>query len=391
MPPLRVLVVFGTRPEAIKLCILIRHLRSLPGRFGVTVCVTAQHRSMLDQVLRAFEIEPDQDLDLMRPGQSLDDVTSRVLTGMGRVLADARPDIVVVQGDTTTTFAAALAAFYQRIPVAHVEAGLRTNDRYSPFPEELNRRLTSRLSDLHFAATKQAAENLWSEGTPREAVFVTGNTVIDSLLFMKSALEQGRIQAPAWSFVDPGRKLILVTAHRRESFGDGIESICEALTALARRDDIQLVYPVHRNPNVMDPVYSKLSGLARVELIEPLDYVPLIDLMMRSHFILTDSGGIQEEAPSLGKPVLVMRENTERPEAIEAGTARLVGAGTEKIVAECERLLDDPSHYETMARPHNPFGDGHACERISDVLLNHAIGRAAGAHSGADAAHQGPR
>ncbi len=376
MSPLRVLVVFGTRPEAIKLCILIRHLGSLPGRFDVSTCVTAQHRSMLDQVLAAFEIQPDHDLNLMQPGQSLDEITSRVLTAMGRVLAEARPDIIVVQGDTTTTFAAALAAFYQRIPVAHVEAGLRTNDRYSPFPEELNRRLTSRLSDLHFAATKRAAENLWSEGTPREAVFVTGNTVIDSLLFMKNALEQGRIQAPKWSFLDPGRRLVLVTAHRRESFGGGFERICEALKVLAQRDDIQLVYPVHRNPNVMDPVYRKLSGLARVELIEPLGYVPLIDLMMRSHFILTDSGGIQEEAPSLGKPVLVMRDNTERPEALDAGTARLVGADTQKIVAESARLLDDASHYETMSRPHNPFGDGHACERISDVLLNHAIGRA---------------
>ena len=376
MSPLRVLVVFGTRPEAIKLCILIRHLRSLPGRFGVSTCVTAQHRSMLDQVLAAFEIQPDHDLNLMRPGQSLDQLTSRVLTAVGRVLAEVRPDIVVVQGDTTTTFAAALAAFYQRIPVAHVEAGLRTNDRYSPFPEELNRRLTSRLSDLHFAATKRAAENLWSEGTPRKAVFVTGNTVIDSLLFMKNALEQGRVQAPQWSFIDPGRRLVLVTAHRRESFGGGFERICAALAALAERDDIQLVYPVHRNPNVTSPVYRKLSGLARVELIEPLDYVPLIDLMMRSHFILTDSGGIQEEAPSLGKPVLVMRDNTERPEALDAGTARLVGADTQKIVVESARLLDDASHYETMARPHNPFGDGHACERISDVLLNHAIGRA---------------
>ena len=376
MSPLRVLVVFGTRPEAIKLCILIRHLGSLPGRFDVSTCVTAQHRSMLDQVLAAFEIQPDHDLNLMQPGQSLDEVTSRVLTAMGRVLAEVRPDIIVVQGDTTTTFAAALAAFYQRIPVAHVEAGLRTNDRYSPFPEELNRRLTSRLSDLHFAATKRAAENLWSEGTPREAVFVTGNTVIDALLFMKNALEQGRIQAPKWSFIDPGRRLVLVTAHRRESFGGGFERICEALTVLAQRDDIQLVYPVHRNPNVMDPVYRKLSGLARVELIEPLGYVPLIDLMMRSHFILTDSGGIQEEAPSLGKPVLVMRDNTERPEALDAGTARLVGADTQKIVAESARLLDDASHYETMSRPHNPFGDGHACERISDVLLNYAIGRA---------------
>ena len=376
MSPLRVLVVFGTRPEAIKLCILIRHLGSLPGRFDVSTCVTAQHRSMLYQVLAAFEIQPGHDLNLMQPGQSLDQLTSRVLTAVGRVLAEARPDIVVVQGDTTTTFAAALAAFYQRIPVAHVEAGLRTNDRYSPFPEELNRRLTSRLSDLHFAATKRAAENLWREGTPREAVFVTGNTVIDSLLFMKNALEQGRIQAPKWSFIDPGRRLVLVTAHRRESFGGGFERICAALAVLAERDDIQLVYPVHRNPNVTGPVYRKLSGLARVELIEPLDYVALIDLMMRSHFILTDSGGIQEEAPSLGKPVLVMRDNTERPEAIEAGTARLVGAGTQTIVAESERLLDDASHYETMSRPHNPFGDGHACERISDVLLNHAIARA---------------
>ena len=376
MSPLRVLAVFGTRPEAIKLCILIRHLGSLPGRFDVTTCVTAQHRSMLDQVLAAFEIQPDHDLNLMQPGQSPGEVTSRVLTAMGRVLAEVKPDIVVVQGDTATTFAAALAAFYQRIPVAHVEAGLRTNDRYSPFPEEMNRRLTSRLSDLHFAATKRAAENLWSEGTPREAVFVTGNTVIDALLFMKNALEQGRIQAPKWPFIDPGRRLVLVTAHRRESFGDGFERICEALTVLAQRDDIQLVYPVHRNPNVTGPVYRKLSGLARVELIEPLDYVPLIDLMMRSHFILTDSGGIQEEAPSLGKPVLVMRDNTERPEALDAGTARLVGTDTQKIVAESARLLDDASHYETMARQHNPFGDGHACERISDVLLNHAIGRA---------------
>ena len=372
MVPLRVLVVFGTRPEAIKLCVLIRHLQKLPESFAVRTCVTAQHRSMLDQVLEAFGVTPDRDLNLMKPEQSLFDLTTAALRGLEQILLEEQPDMVLVQGDTTTTFAAALAAFYAKVPVGHVEAGLRTGNTHSPFPEEMNRTLTSRLSHVHFAPTQLAAENLRREGIGEQSIFVTGNTVIDALLAMREALESGHIPRPSWPFLDPARKLILVTAHRRESFGEGFEQICEALAALSRRPDVQIVYPVHRNPNVQEAVHRRLADVPGIELLEPIDYIPLIDLLMRCHFVLTDSGGIQEEAPSLGKPVLVMREITERPEAVEAGTALVVGADRARIIEQAGRLLDDPVHYDEMSQRHNPYGDGHACQRIAEALEQYA-------------------
>ena len=400
MPALRILVVFGTRPEAIKLCPLITHLASAPETFVVRTCVTAQHRGMLDQVLAAFEVGPDHDLDLMRPGQTLPETTSRVVAGLERVIAEEKPDLVLVQGDTTTTFGAALAAFYAKVSVGHVEAGLRTADKYRPFPEEMNRVLTTRLGDLHFAATEQTASHLREEGVPDERIFVTGNTVIDAVLAVRDRLADGRIERPRWAFLDPARKLILVTAHRRESFGEGFEGmerprwafldparklilvtahrresfgegfegICRALKTLAARRDVQIVCSVHPNPNVSDPVRGQLEGTPGVELLNPVGYVEFVDLMTRSYLILTDSGGIQEEAPSLGKPVLVMRENTERPEAVEAGAARLVGTNAEAIVSETNRLLDEPEHYQRMSRQRNPYGDGHACRRIAEAL-----------------------
>ena len=364
--------MFGTRPEAIKLCVLIRRLREIPESFTVRTCVTAQHRSMLDQVLEAFEVAPDRDLNLMKPEQSLFDLTTAALRGLEPVLAEEQPDMVLVQGDTTTTLAAALAAFYAKAPVGHVEAGLRTGDVHSPFPEEMNRTLTSRLSRLHFAPTPLAAENLRREGIGEQSIFVTGNTGIDALLSMRKALESGDIPRPSWPFLDQARKLILVTAHRRESFGEGLEQICEALAELARRPDVQIAYPVHRNPHVRNPVNRKLAGVRGIELLDPIDYVPMIDLLMRCRFVLTDSGGIQEEAPSLGKPVLVMREITERPEAVEAGTALVVGADRARIVEQAARLLDDPAHYGRMSQLHNPYGDGHACERIAEALEQYA-------------------
>ena len=372
MSPLRVLVVFGTRPEAIKLCVLIRHLQRLPESFVVRTCVTAQHRSMLDQVLEAFGVTPDRDLNLMKPEQSLFDVTTAALRGLEQILLEEQPDMVLVQGDTTTTFAAALAAFCAKVPVGHVEAGLRTGNTHSPFPEEMNRTLTSRLSHVHFAPTQLAAENLRREGIGEQSIFVTGNTVIDALLAMREALESGHIPRPSWPFLDPARKLILVTAHRRESFGEGFEQICEALAALSRRPDVQIVYPVHRNPNVQEAVHRRLAEVPGIELLDPIDYIPLIDLLMRCHFVLTDSGGIQEEAPSLGKPVLVMREITERPEAVEAGTALVVGADRARIIEQAGRLLDDPVHYDEMSQRHNPYGDGHACQRIAEALERYA-------------------
>lgn len=365
---LRVLFVFGTRPEAIKLCPLIQHLQRDPARFQARVCVTAQHRSMLDQVLEAFGVRPDHDLDLMQPNQSLAQLTARLVAALEPVLEAERPDLVMVQGDTTTTFCAALAGFYGKVRVGHVEAGLRTGDRYQPFPEEINRVLTTRVTDLHFAATAEAAANLRREGIPEETIFVTGNTVIDAVLYIRDGLEQGRLARTAWPFLDPGRKLILVTAHRRESFGEGFERICRALAELAARPDVHIVYPVHRNPNVQDPVRRYLEGHPNVHLLEPLEYVPFVDLMMRSYLILTDSGGVQEEAPSLGKPVLVLREKTERPEAVRAGTVKLVGTDMDKILGEARRLLDDPEHHRRMARRHNPYGDGQACERIVEIL-----------------------
>jgi UDP-N-acetylglucosamine 2-epimerase (non-hydrolysing) len=367
---IRVLFVFGTRPEGIKLAPVVHLLSHHPGEFSTRVCVTAQHRDMLDQALDIFAIHPDYDLDLMTPGQSLFQSTARIVAGLEEVLERERPDYLLVQGDTTTTFCAALAAFYQGVAVGHVEAGLRTGDMRRPFPEEMNRVLASRLAALHFAPTESAARNLRREGVPEDAVFVTGNTGIDALRVVREGLEQGRLRARPSVGLDPSRKLILVTAHRRESFGAGLEGICTALRRLAQRGGVEIVYPVHPNPNVREPVERMLAGAPGIHLIEPLTYVDFVDLMRRSWFLLTDSGGIQEEAPSLGKPVLVMREKTERPEAILAGTARLVGTDPEIISREAGLLLEDPAEYERRSRIRNPYGDGHAAERIRSVLLS---------------------
>jgi UDP-N-acetylglucosamine 2-epimerase (non-hydrolysing) len=364
--------VFGTRPEAIKLCPVIRHMRACHPGLAVKVCVTAQHRHMLDQVLECFEVRPDIDLDLMTPGQTLAQITGRVLAALDPLLAEPGAcDMVVVQGDTTTTMAGAMAAFYRHIPVAHVEAGLRTGDLTKPFPEELNRVITGRLAALHFAPTEGSRRNLLAEGTPDGRIFVTGNSGIDAVLYVAGELERGALAPGNWPWLDPRRKLVLVTAHRRESFGDGIERICEALAQLSRRDDVQIVYPVHRNPNVLGPVSRLLEGIPNVVLIDPLEYISFVDLMRRATLIVTDSGGIQEEAPSLGKPVLVMRESTERPEAVEAGTVKLVGTDVAKIVGEAARLLDDRAEYDRMSRVHNPYGDGHASQRISAAIARH--------------------
>ena len=359
------LFVFGTRPEAIKLSPVILYMKERPDEFDVQVAVTAQHRQMLDQVLAAFHIVPDYDLDLMTAGQTLSALTARIIGGLEKVLAVSRPDIVFVQGDTTTTFCGALAAFYAGVPVGHIEAGLRTGDFAEPFPEEMNRVLTGRLAAIHFAATEGARRNLLAEGVAVERIHVTGNSGIDAVLYVRDRLVSGELPGDTWEFPGAARKLIVVTAHRRESFGVGVESICAALKTLARRPDVQIVWPVHRNPHVTGPVYEHLGQLENVHLIEPLDYVPFVGLMRRATLLLTDSGGIQEEGPSLGKPVIVMRDKTERPEAVEAGTVRLAGTGAERIIHEVSRLLDDAGAREAMSRVHNPYGDGHASERIA--------------------------
>ena len=346
-------------------------MRTCDHSLDVRVCATAQHRSMLDQVLEAFDIRPDYDLDLMAPGQTLAQITARVLAALDPILSAQAFDIVVVQGDTTTTMAGALAAFYQHIPVAHVEAGLRTGNLDQPFPEELNRLLTARMARLHFAPTECARRNLLAEGIPEAHIAVTGNTGIDAVMHVAAELGQGRLQPCQWPGLNPDRKLIVVTAHRRESFGDGIERICDSLAALAGRGDVQLVYPVHRNPNVLGPVTQRLGEVPDIHLVEPLDYVSFVDLMRRAYLLITDSGGIQEEAPSLGKPVLVMRECTERPEAVTAGTVKLVGTDPERIVAEAARLLDDSAEYTRRSRIHNPYGDGHASERITERIADY--------------------
>jgi UDP-N-acetylglucosamine 2-epimerase (non-hydrolysing) len=364
----RILFIFGTRPEAIKLCPVIRHMRASAPALEVKVCVTAQHRAMLDQVLECFDIRPDYDLDLMTPGQTLAGITARVLSALDPLLAREPADMTVVQGDTTTTMAGAIAAFYRRIPVAHVEAGLRTRDLAHPFPEEMNRLVTARVAALHFAPTESARRNLLEEGIDARTIFVTGNSGIDAVLHIAGALGQGSLRAPEWPWLDPSRKLVVVTAHRRESFGDGFERICDALAALAQRPDVQIVYPVHRNPNVLDPVTRRLDGRPNIVLIEPLEYVSFVDLMRRAWLLVTDSGGIQEEAPSLGKPVLVMRETTERPEAVEAGTVKLVGTDPRAIIAQAEILLDDAAEYARRSHTHNPYGDGCASRRITDAI-----------------------
>ncbi|UVE70646.1 UDP-N-acetylglucosamine 2-epimerase (non-hydrolyzing) (plasmid) [Burkholderia pyrrocinia] len=368
----RVLTVFGTRPEAIKMAPLVQELKRHPA-FDVAVCVTAQHRQMLDQVLSLFDIAPDFDLNLMRENQSLSDLTANILNRIGRVFDAAKPDIVLVHGDTTTTLATSLAAFYRYIPIGHVEAGLRTGNVWSPWPEELNRRMTDAVSSWHFAPTERARQNLYSEGVPPSQVILTGNTVIDALQQTWGRLKTNptlAAQAAArFPFLDPARRLILVTGHRRESFGEPLEHVCHALRELAlKRDDIELVYPMHLNPNVSGPVRSILGNLRNVNLIGPQEYLPFVYLMSKAYLIVTDSGGIQEEAPALGKPVLVTRDTTERPEALEAGTARLVGTDRSRIVEQVETLLDDRAEYETMAHAANPYGDGHASERIVTAL-----------------------
>lgn len=362
----RVLTIFGTRPEAVKLAPVILEVRRRADHFKNLVCVTAQHREMLDQVLAWFKIEPDYDLNLMQPDQALAQFASRALAAVSDLLKEVQPDVVLVQGDTTTVMMAALGAFYQRIPVGHVEAGLRTRNRYNPFPEEINRRIAGALTTFHFAPTGRAADALRAEQTPEENIFVTGNTVVDALLMTVRRQVNFNLD-----FSLEGRRLILVTAHRRESFGAPFESLCMALRDIAERNgEVDIAYPVHLNPSVREPVRRILKGHPRIHLFDPLRYEQFVHLMAKAYLILTDSGGIQEEAPVLGKPTLVMRETTERPEAIEAGTARLVGTSRERIVAETERLLHNEEEYRTMAKAGSPFGDGHAAPRIVDILAS---------------------
>ena len=370
----KILTVFGTRPEAIKMAPLV-HALAVDNRFDCKVCVTAQHREMLDQVLDLFEIEPDFDLNIMQPGQTLNDVTTSILIGLKPVLESFKPDVVLVHGDTATTFSAALAAYYQQIKVGHVEAGLRTGNIYSPWPEEANRKLTSAITNYHFAPTTGSKENLLKEGVEESDITVTGNTVIDALFWVRKKLQEDKSLAVSlaakFHFLDPDKKLILVTGHRRESFGGGFERICEALRQIATmHPQAQILYPAHLNPNVQEPINRLLTDLDNIFLITPQQYLPFCYLMDRASIILTDSGGIQEEAPSLGKPVLVMRDTTERPEAVDAGTVRLVGTGVELIVGQVNVLLTDDKEYKQMSLAHNPYGDGLACDRILDFLID---------------------
>ncbi len=370
----KILTVFGTRPEAIKMAPLLKAFEN-DARIESRVCVTAQHREMLDQVLSLFQIQPDYDLNIMKKDQDLFDITSRILTEIREVLAGFKPDVVMVHGDTTTTFAVSLAAFYQQIPVGHVEAGLRTGNIKSPWPEEANRKLTGVLTCYHFAPTETSRNNLVNEGYSLDKVHVTGNTVIDALLLVrKMLLDDEKLSlslSQKYSYLDKSKKLILVTGHRRENFGDGFISICRALVKIAQQhENIHILYPVHLNPNVQDPVNQYLQGIENIFLIEPQDYLPFVYLMNQSYLILTDSGGIQEEAPSLGKPVLVMRDTTERPEAVTAGTVKLVGTGADTIIKEVNILLDSKEAYDAMSFAHNPYGDGKACQRIVSVLMN---------------------
>ncbi|NUF82800.1 non-hydrolyzing UDP-N-acetylglucosamine 2-epimerase [Acinetobacter seifertii] len=369
----KVLLVFGTRPEAIKMAPLALKLQQNTQEFETKVCVTGQHRQMLDQVLELFDLKPDFDLNLMKPGQTLSDVTSGVLKGLEQVFEQWIPDIILVHGDTATTFAASLAGYYHKIKIGHVEAGLRTGDLYSPWPEEANRKLTGVLANYHFAPTDSSYQNLIKENVKPETIIITGNTVIDALLQVKNKVEKNQILIDKFeqkfNFLDKSKKLVLVTGHRRENFGQGFLNICAALANLAKRySDIQIVYPVHLNPNVQKPVNELLSGIDNIFLIDPQDYLPFVYLMNRSYLILTDSGGIQEEAPSLGKPVLVMRDTTERPEAVEAGTVRLVGTDVNTIETAVSELLEDTSLYNAMADAYNPYGDGTACQQIIDFL-----------------------
>jgi len=372
---LKVLTVFGTRPEAIKMAMVVKNLAS-NDNIDAKVCVTAQHREMLDQVLNLFEIKPDYDLDIMTKQQDLYDVTSRILLGLRDILKKEQPDVVLVHGDTTTTLATSLACYYAKVKVGHVEAGLRTGNVYSPWPEEANRKLTGVLTNLHFAPTASSQQNLLREGVPADQIHITGNTVIDALLEVnKMVNERDEVREHILSGLREefdfslDRDFVLITGHRRESFGSGFENICGAIQTLAQRyPDMDFIYPVHLNPNVQEPVNRLLSDCSNVKLIKPLDYLPFVYLMGRSKIILTDSGGIQEEAPSLGKPVLVMRDTTERPEAVDAGTVVLVGTEQDKIVATLSELLDDPQSYAKMSEAHNPYGDGKSAERITQIL-----------------------
>lgn len=368
---MRVLTVFGTRPEAIKIAPVISALNGLSG-VESRVCVTAQHRQMLDQVLELFEIVPNYDLNIMKPGQDLTDITSNIVLALRPILREFKPDLLLVHGDTTTTMASALAAYYEKITVGHVEAGLRTGNLYAPWPEEMNRAIVGRIAQLHFAPTASAQENLLKEGVDPRKIFVTGNTVIDALLETVNRINKNpKINSELnikFQMIDSSKKLITVTGHRRENFGDGFERICHALKALSERPDVQIIYPVHLNPSVQEPVNRILAGCNNVHLIEPLDYLPFVYLMSRSHLIITDSGGVQEEAPSLGKPVLVMRDTTERPEAVIAGTVKLVGTDMNKIIHEATNLLDNDLAYSVMAKAINPYGDGQAAQRIQKII-----------------------
>ena len=374
----KILLVFGTRPEAIKMAPLALSLKALTDQFETKVCVTGQHREMLDQVLNLFELEPDFDLNLMKPGQTLADITSAVLKGLNEVFDNWLPDIILVHGDTATTFAASLAAYYHKVEVGHVEAGLRTGNIYSPWPEEANRKLTSVLTTYHFAPTQTSHDNLIKENIDPTNIVITGNTVIDALLTVKEKVENDQeISAQfikQFDFLDFNKKLILVTGHRRENFGQGFEDICLALANIAKKNpDVQIIYPVHLNPNVQKPVNELLSGIDNIKLIEPQDYLPFVYLMNRSYLILTDSGGIQEEAPSLGKPVLVMRDTTERPEAVSAGTVKLVGTDPVMIENSVMELLENKDLYQKMTQAHNPYGDGTACDQIISFLKTKTV------------------
>lgn len=369
MQKLKLMTVFGTRPEAIKMCPLVLEMRKYPDYIEPIVAVTAQHREMLDQVLELFDIKPDYDLNIMASGQTLYDITTRALTGLKEVIEEAKPDMVLVHGDTTTTFAGALAAFYAQVPVGHVEAGLRTGNKYSPYPEEMNRKLTGSIADMHFAPTATSRENLLKENVSRDSIVVTGNTVIDAL--------QTTVKAN-YEFADAdfnkifarGNRLILVTTHRRENLGEPMRNVYKALRkVLETHTDVEAIFPVHKNPKVREIVQEELGGLDRVHLIEPMDYEPFANLMGKVDIVLTDSGGIQEEAPALGKPVLVLRDTTERPEAVDAGTVKLIGTAYDDVLRETNLLLDDPQHYQKMAEAANPYGDGKACERIIKVIL----------------------
>lgn len=379
---LKVMTIFGTRPEAVKLAPVIKKLEEYKEDFESIICVTAQHRQMLDQVLELFDIKPHYDLNIMKPNQSLFELTSNVLLNIQPILEKEKPDIILVQGDTTTVFVASLAAFYLKIKIGHVEAGLRTFNKYSPFPEEINRKITTCMADLHFAPTQTSKDNLLKENTEEKDIFITGNTVIDALFLTIEKLKNDELNntfsekvkgiSELINKINPksDKKVILLTGHRRENFGQGFENICHGVKEIANNTDVEIIYPVHLNPNVREPVMRIIGGIKNIHLIEPLDYEPFVYLMSKSHIILTDSGGVQEEAPSLGKPVLVMRDTTERPEAVIAGTVKLVGTDKDLLVKETNKLLHDKNAYDSMSMAHNPYGDGKASQRIIDALLD---------------------